>query len=122
MSIQKPPLAKPEFVSAPTRPLSDSNAIDTISRVMLRFEGGKVAGNVEGHTLGGKPMIDINLHTSTSFPLPAASSDTSGTPIAPPAHEVLWRDCGFDETIRYYPVLGEDDLPASGRPGGPQGG
>jgi len=103
MSIEKLLLAKLESTYDTDPTPDDSNAIETIGLEMLRYEGDKVTRDVDRHTLGGKPSININPHTSTSFSVPAAASGTSGASIAPPAHGVLWRACGFDETIDTTP-------------------
>lgn len=99
MTVEKLLLAKIEDTYDTDPTPDNSNAIETVSLEMMRYEGDKVQRDVDRHTLGGKQSININPHTNTSFSVPWASSGTSGASIAAPAHGPLWRACGFTETI-----------------------
>ncbi len=63
MSIEKLLLAKLETTPGFDRSSVNRNAIEIILRGMLRYEGNKVAQDVDRHILGGKPRTQANPHT-----------------------------------------------------------
>ena len=96
MAVKKLLLAKEE-VTYGTDPTPDqTNAIETMDLEVERYAGDRVQRDVDRLILGGKDQININPHASYSFGVPLAGSGTAGDA---PAHGILWKACGFDETL-----------------------
>jgi len=96
MAVAKLLLAKIEATYG-TDPMPDAlSAIETQDLEMLRYEGDRVAREVDRSILGGKEQVNVLPHTNTSFGVALAGSGTAGTP---PAWGELFRACGFNETI-----------------------
>jgi hypothetical protein len=96
MSVSKLLLAKPEVTEGVDPTPDDTNAIETMNLEMMRYEGDRVAREVDRQTLGGVEQINTVPHTNTSFDVPLAGSGTAGDA---PLWGVLMTACGFDETL-----------------------